>query len=78
MRATRVQSKIEEFEMKNRKTYKTICNTIMLLKHRRSHLGMLMVVVLDEVLVAHAGFLLHEDRDFDHFAETRGIGIAGF
>lgn len=49
----------------------------MLLKHRRSHLGMFMVVVLDEVLIAHAGFLLHKDRGFDHFAETGGIGIAG-
>ena len=60
------------------KTYKTIGNTIMFLEHRRSHLGMLMVVVLDEVLIAHAGFLLHEDGGLDHFAETRGISIAGF
>ena len=51
---------------------------MMLLKHGRSHLGMFMVVMLDEVVIAHAGFLLHEDCGFDHFAETRGIGIASF
>lgn len=39
---------------------------------------MLVVVVLDEGLVAHAGFLLDEDRGLCYFAEAGGVGVAGF
>lgn len=58
--------------------YKTIRDHVVLLEHGSCHLRVLVVVMLDEVGVAHAGFLLHEDGGFDDFTEAGGIGIAGF
>lgn len=39
---------------------------------------MLVVVVLDEGFVAHAGFLFDEDGGFDDFAEAGCVGVARF
>ena len=50
----------------------------MLLQHRRGHLGMFVIVMFDEVGVAHASFLSHEDGGFDDFAEACRWGVAGF
>lgn len=51
-------------------TYKRVGDDMMLLQHRCSHLSMLVIVVLDEVCVGHAGLLLHENGRFDDFAEA--------
>lgn len=59
-------------------TYQGICDHIMLLEYRRSHLGMLVVVMLDEVRVAHAWFLLDQDGGFDDFAEAYSVRVACF
>lgn len=58
--------------------YKTIRDHVVLLEHGSGHLRVLVVVMLDEVGVAHARLLLHQDGGFDDFAETGGIGVAGF
>jgi len=52
------------------KAYKTVRDHVVLLQHRRSHLCMLVVVMLDEVGIAHAGLLSYEDGGFDDFAEA--------
>lgn len=58
--------------------YEAVRYHVVLLQHVRGHLGVLVVVVVDEVFVAHAGFLLDEDAGFDDFAEACGVGVAGF
>ena len=58
--------------------YKTVRDHVVLLQHRRSHLSVLVVVMLDEVGIAHSGLLSHEDGGFDDFAEACCRGIAGF
>ena len=58
--------------------YKAISNDIMLFQHWSSHLRVLVVVVCDEVLVAHAGLLFHQDGGFDDFAEAGCIRVASF
>lgn len=60
------------------RSYKAICNDIMLLEHWSRKLCMLMIVVLDKVLVTHPRLLLHHDCRFDHFSEAFGVGIASF
>lgn len=50
--------------------YKTIRNHIVLQQHRRSHLRMHVIVMLDERLIAHSGFLADKDSRFDDFAEA--------
>ena len=42
----------------------------MLFEHWSCHLGMLVVIMLDEVLVGHSWFLLHQDSGLDDFAEA--------
>ena len=61
-----------------RQAYKTVRDHVVLLQHRRRHLCVLVVVMLDEIGVAHAGFLSYEDGGFDDFAEACCRGIAGF
>ena len=50
----------------------------MLLQDGRGHLRVLVVVVVDEGLVAEARLLAHEDGGFDDFAEAGCVGVAGF
>ena len=38
--------------------YQAVCYDVVLLEHWSGHLGVLVVVVLDEVFIAHAGLLL--------------------
>jgi hypothetical protein len=47
-------------------------------QNRGSHLCVLVVIVLDEICIAHAGFLFDEDCCFDDFSETCCVGIAGW
>jgi len=42
------------------------------------HLGMDVVVVVDEVFVGHALFLLNEDGHLDDLAEASRVGIPSF
>jgi hypothetical protein len=60
------------------KAYKTVGDNVMFLQYWRSHLGVLVVIMLDESLVAHAGFLLYEDCSLDDLAEAGCVWIAGF
>ena len=52
------------------KAYKTVCDHVVFLQHRRGHLGVFVIVMLDEIGVAHAGLLAYEDGGFDDFAEA--------
>ena len=58
------------------KSYETVSYDIVLLQYRSGHLSMLVVVMLDEVLIAHARFLLHEYCGFDDFSKTCCVWIA--
>lgn len=49
----------------------------MLLDHGSGELSVNVVVVGDEVDIAHAGFLLDEDGGFCDFAEAGCVGVAG-
>jgi hypothetical protein len=60
------------------KTYETVMYDLVLQQHRRGHLGMLLVVVLNEVLVANSFLLLHHHRDLDHLAEAGSARVASF
>ena len=64
--------------MTAREAYKTVRDDIVLLQHWCCHLGVLVVVVLDEVFIAHAGFLLHQDGGLDYFPESSCVWVAGF
>jgi len=50
--------------------YKTVCDHVVLLQHRRGHLRMLVVVMFDEVGIAHASLLSDEYCCFDDLAEA--------
>jgi hypothetical protein len=56
--------------MSTEKAYKTIRDHIVLLQHRRSHLCVHMVVMLDEGFVGHSWLFADEDGCFDDFAEA--------
>lgn len=56
--------------------YETVRDDVVLLEHWSGHLSMLVVVMLDEIFIAHARLLLDEDGGLDDFAEAGGVGIA--
>jgi hypothetical protein len=60
------------------KTYQAISYNVVFLEHWSSHLGVLVVVVFDEVFIAHARFLLDHYRCFDDLPKTCRIWVTSF
>ena len=55
--------------MTGRLAYQAIRYHIMPLQDRSRHLSVFVIIVLDEIFVAHARLLLHEDGRFDNLSE---------
>ena len=60
------------------RTYQRVVDDVVFLEHWGRHLGVLVIVVLDEGFVAHPGLLLDEHAYFGYFAEARCAGVTGF
>jgi hypothetical protein len=60
------------------KTYETVTYNLMLQQHGRGHLGMLLIVVFDEIVVTDPLLLLHQYCDLDDLSETGSARIPGF
>jgi hypothetical protein len=59
-------------------TYETVTYNLMLQKYRRGHLGVLLIVMLDEIIVIDALFLLHHHRDLHDLSEACSARVASF
>ena len=71
------QTRACQVTVRIRAHYNTVADDAMTLQDRDSASSMHVIVVLYEVLIGHALFLLYQYRSFDDFAEAGGVGVAG-